>query len=172
MRAPSGDRAAGGDEATDAPATDRRQRLLDLYRAERVGMVRLAHLLTGSPTVAEDVVQDAFVRIYDVLDDVDQPGAYLRRTVVNLCHSHHRHRGVEQRWQSRQPPPSADLPPELDETWKALATLPDRQREVLVLRFHLDLRVADIAALLDLPLGTVKSQIHRGLAALTKELAP
>lgn len=149
-----------------------RSRLVALYHAERDAMVRLAHLLTGSIEVAEDVVQDAFLGIAPVLGQVDRPGAYLRRSVVNLCHSHHRRKGVERRWVDRQPPPRVDLPSELDETWRLLQALPPRQREVLVLRFHLDLRVADIAELLDMPVGTVKSHVHRGLAALAEEVAP
>lgn len=135
-------------------------------------MVRLARLLTGSQVVAEDVVQDAFVRLHPVLDVLDRPGAYLRRTVVNLCQSHHRRQDVEQRWLARQPSASADLPPELDETWRLLARLSDVQRHALVLRFYLDLRVQDIADLLDLPVGTVKSALHRGLAVLAKEVSP
>ncbi len=144
----------------------RREALAALYDAEWDAMVRLAHLLTGSPAVAEDVVQDAFVRIHGSIDEVRQPGAYLRRTVINLCHSHHRHAGVERRWRERQPPPEVVLDPEVDDTWRAVRALPARQREALVLRFYLDMKVADIATALDLPLGTVKSDIHRGLAAL------
>lgn len=148
-----------------------RDLLLALYQEEREGMVRLARLLTGSVVIAEDVVQDAFVQLYDRgLGAVDQPGAYLRRTVVNLCRSHHRRKGVETRWRARQPPPQVELPPELDEMRRALSTLADRQREALVLRFYLDLKVEDVAALLDRPAGTVKSDIHRGLAALTEEI--
>lgn len=147
-----------------------RDRLLELYQEEREGMVRLAHLFTGSVAIAEDMVQDAFVALYDRLEAVDQPGAYLRRTVVNLCHSHHRHQGVEDRWQARQPPPEVALPPDLDDMRRALSILTDHQREALVLRFYLDLKVDDVAALLDRPAGTVKSDIHRGLAALTEEV--
>lgn len=149
----------------------RRAELMALYDAERDGMVRLAHLLTGSLVTAEDVVQDAFVRLYDVLDDVRQPGAYLRRMVINLCHSHHRREDVARRWRDRQPPPEVVVPPDVDETWQAVRALPDRQREALVLRFHLDMKVADIAAALDLPVGTVKSDIHRGLATLAGEVS-
>lgn len=149
----------------------RRRRLLELYQAEREPMVRLAHLLTGSVPVAEDLVQEAFIRLFDRLDGLEQPGAYLRRTVVNLANSHHRRRGVEDRWRQRQGPPVATLPPELDETWQALAALPDAQRTALVLRFYLDLKVDDIAAVLEIPTGTVKSQIHRGLAALDGEVS-
>jgi RNA polymerase sigma factor (sigma-70 family) len=137
-------------------------------------MVQLAHLLTGSLVTAEDVVQDAFLRLHPHLDTVDNPGAYLRRTVVNLCQSTHRRRNVEQRWLARQtsPGPGADveLPGDLDETWRMLANLSEAQRQALVLRFYLDLRIEDIAELLDLPVGTVKSTLHRGLAALGKEI--
>jgi RNA polymerase sigma factor (sigma-70 family) len=134
-------------------------------------MVRLAHLLTGSPVTAEDVVQEAFVRLHAVLDTVANPGAYLRTTVVNLCRSQLRRRGVERRWLARQPSPGVELLPELDETWRALAGLSDAQRQALVLRFYLDLRVETIADLLELPIGTVKSTLHRGLAALGKEIS-
>lgn len=147
---------------------ERTAALIDLYDAERDAMVRLAHLLTGSPAVAEDVVHDAFLKLHAVLDDVAQPGAYLRRTVINLCHSHHRRAGVERRWRDRQPPPEVVLPPDVDDTWRAVRALPDRQREVLVLRFHLDMKVDDIAAALGIPPGTVKSTIHRGLATLAE----
>ena len=139
-------------------------------------MVRLAHLLTGSQATAEDLVQDAFVRLGPVLDTVDNAGAYLRRTVVNLCTSHHRHRGVEQRWLARQPPPDRllALPPELDETWRFLAQLPERQRRVLLASFIEGWSNAEVADRLGLPLGTVKSDIRRGLLALRPhvEVAP
>lgn len=153
-----------------SPDERRRDALIALYDAERDAMVRLAHLLTGSLAAAEDVVQDAFVKLHDGLDDVRQPGAYLRRTVVNLCHSHHRRAGVERRWHDRQPPPDIVLPPDVDDTWRAVRDLPRRQREVLVLRFYLDMKVDDIAAALDVPPGTVKSTIHRGLAALAERV--
>jgi RNA polymerase sigma factor (sigma-70 family) len=155
-----------------AGQADLRARLIELYQAERVSMVRLAHLLTGSALAAEDLVQDAFVQLHPVIDRVDNAGAYLRRTVVNLCRSHHRRRGVERRWLDRQSSPAPELPPDLDETWQALATLSPAQRHALVLRFYLDLRLEDVADLLDVPVGTVKSTVHRGLAALGKEIEP
>lgn len=154
--------AEGGD--------DRRARLLDLYDREHDGMVRLAHLLTGSPTTAQDVVQEAFVRVFQRLDDIAEPGGYLRSTVVNLARDHHRRQDVADRWQRRQAPPAAELPPELDETWAALGALPSHQRTALVLRFYLDLKVDEVADVLGIPAGTVKSQIHRGLAALSGEV--
>lgn len=153
-------------------ADDRRDRLLALYDAEWDGLVRLAHLLTGSVHTAEDLVQEAFVRAYDALDDVREPRAYMRRVVVNLTRSHHRRRGVEQRWQERQPPPAPALDADVDDTWHRLQHLSDDQRHALVLRFYLDMTVPGIAEVLGRPLGTVKSDIHRGLAHLAEEVTP
>lgn len=163
-------RAAGSAGPPD-PTGMRRERLLALYDREHAGMVRLAHLLTGSATTAEDVVQEAFVKVFQRLDGIAEPGAYLRRTVVNLARDHHRRRGVAERWERRQAAPAAELPPDVDETWQALGSLPEAQRTVLVLRFYLDLKVDDVAAVLDIPTGTVKSQIHRGLAALSGKVS-
>lgn len=158
---------------TTPPGDDRRDRLLALYDGEWDGLVRLAHLLTGSVAAGEDVVQDAFVRCYDVLDDVREPRAYLRATVVNLCRSHHRRRGVEQRWRDRQPAaPAVHLPADVDETWQRVQALPEAQHHALVLRFYLDMTVPAIAEALGRPVGTVKSDIHRGLAALAEEVTP
>lgn len=150
----------------------RQDRLLALYDAEWDGLVRLAHLLTGSVATAEDLVQDAFLRTYDALDDVRRPGAYLRTTVVNLCRSHDRRRRVEQRWLDRQRPSAVTLPPDVDEVWQRVQALPDAQRHALVLRFYLDMTVPAIAEALGRPVGTVKSDIHRGLAALAPEVTP
>jgi DNA-directed RNA polymerase specialized sigma24 family protein len=64
-------------------------------------MVRLAHLLTGSDLVAEDLVQDAFVRVDRAWARIDDPVPYLRASVVNACHSWHRQRSREaNRWEA------------------------------------------------------------------------
>ena len=92
------------------------------------------------------------------------PEAYLRTTVVNLCRSEHRRRARPAR---HEPPrPSAD--PEIDEFWTLMDELSGDQRACVVLRFHADQSVAQIAAALDLREGTVKSHIHRGLAKLRR----
>jgi DNA-directed RNA polymerase specialized sigma24 family protein len=59
--------------------------LAALYRDEHVAMVRLAHLLTGSIAVAEDLVHDVFVSLHGVVESADNPRAYLRTAVVNRC---------------------------------------------------------------------------------------
>jgi RNA polymerase sigma factor (sigma-70 family) len=140
-------------------------RLTELYRDRRDAMVRLAHLLTGSNAAAQDLVHDAFIKVGARLEAVDNPGGYLRRAVINECHMWLRHDGVVRRHARSEREP-VSLPPELDEMWDALASLPDRQRVALVCRYYEDLPIDEIADVLDCPSGTVKSLIHRGLAAL------
>src|SRR5262245_29972581 len=65
---------------------------IELYRAERAGMVRLAFLLTGGDASAEELVHDAFLAVHRRWAHVDNPSAYLRTSVVNACTSHHRRR--------------------------------------------------------------------------------
>ena len=140
--------------------------LSELYRREYGPMVRLAHLITGSNEVAEDLVQDSFVKMYRYWDRADQPGAYLRMTVVNGCRSWHRRRRMER---ERMPRPVAEAV-ELDsrELLDALARLGLRQRTALVLRFYADLAEADVARALGCRPGTAKSLVHRGLRELEK----
>jgi RNA polymerase sigma factor (sigma-70 family) len=140
-----------------------------LYRTQRLAMVRLARLLTDSPAVAEEIVQEAFIRFARSLGEKDEPAAYLRVIVVNLCRSQQRRTLVERRVAPRAPLHSGM--PEIDETWDLVRQLPFRQRAVLMLRYYEDLSEADIARLLRCRPGTVKSALHRGLAALRKELA-
>ncbi|MGH9127959.1 MAG: RNA polymerase sigma factor [Acidimicrobiales bacterium] len=145
--------------------------LIDLYRAQYTPMVRLAYLLTGSSAVAEDVVQEAFIRVRARLGSVDRPVAYLRAAVVNGSRNHHRHVEVERRLAPLSAAPEGFVD-QVDELGDALATLPERQRTVLVLRYYQGLSEAEIAAVLDCRAGTVKSLAHRGLASLRKVIAP
>lgn len=163
--------AAASGEAAAPPATMRR--LAVLYEQHAGDARRLAYLLTGDATLAEDVVQDAFVRLAGRLAhlrNVDAFGPYLRRTVVNLCRMHFRRRKVERAYVARQPsrePTSAG--PELrsdDDLRSGLLLLPDRQRAALVLRFYLDLPDVEIAETLRCRPSTVRSLIHRGTTAL------
>ena len=141
----------------------------DLYRREQPELVRLAVLLVGSPDVAADLVQDCFVRLHPRWDQVQDHRAYLRRSVVNACHSHHRRLR-----RSRRIDLGPGEPVELGarELSDALAKLPHRQRAALVLRFYAGLPDADIADALGCRPGTVASLIHRGLAALREVIEP
>lgn len=150
-----------------APATEWPTEFVELYEDRYQPMVRYAYLLVGTTEVAEELVQEAFLQVRRNWHRADHPKAYLRTTVTNLCRSHHRRKGVQLR---RRPAPTGPAQLEADEMWDAIATLPFRQRAVIVLRFYEDLPEAQIAELLGCATGTVASSLHRGLAKLRKEL--
>jgi RNA polymerase sigma-70 factor (sigma-E family) len=150
------------------PSRSRPQTLAEFYKDSYVPMVRLAILLTGSTEVAQDLVQDSFVKLHRRWTAIDDPQAYLRRVVVNTCRSHHRRRARDVNARDRL---VADLTPVVlaaDELGDALARLPYRQHAALVLRFYEDLSEADIARALGCRPGTVGSLVSRGLAELRK----
>jgi RNA polymerase sigma-70 factor (sigma-E family) len=154
--------------------------LEQLYDEHYVRLVRLSVLLLGDAGRAEEVVQDSFVAIYqrwDRMGGADVP-AYLRQTVVNRSRSVLRHLKVVAQ-QPTEPPPDEpgadhDLLDGVRRTGviSALARLPRRQREVLVLRYYLDLSEREIAATLRISQGAVKSHASRGAAALRRHLSP
>lgn len=141
------------------------------YEVQLAPSVRLAHLIVGSPSVAQDLVHDVFISIHARWATIDNPEAYLRTAVINRCRSAQRRQIVERLHLRR---PAEWMPatiPEVDETWAAVRRLPVDQRTVLVLRFYADLSLAEIAAELGKPIGTVKSTLHRGLARLKEQLS-
>jgi RNA polymerase sigma factor (sigma-70 family) len=140
-----------------------------LYRRLRPGLVRLAHLLTGSASVAEDVVHDAFIGFVRA-KSVHDPAAYLRRSVVNLATNVHR-RTRRERLHLATVSEAVVEPTEVDETWQLVRTLPPRQRAVLVLRFYLDLSEAETAQVLGCRPGTVASTSSRALAKLKEQMS-
>ncbi|MGH3443835.1 MAG: SigE family RNA polymerase sigma factor [Nocardioidaceae bacterium] len=165
---------AGTDRRWDADTA-----VEQLYAAHYRRLVRLSVLLVRDQQTAEEVVQDAFVAMHGrwrSLRDPDKALAYLRQSVVNRSRSVLRHRGVETKYapalRASQPhaEPGADVPV-LDAERRArvldaLARLPRRQREVLALRYFLDLSEADIANTLGISRGAVKSHASRGSSAL------
>jgi RNA polymerase sigma-70 factor (sigma-E family) len=151
--------------------------LSDLYAAHARDGIRLAFLLTGDRALAEDLVQDAFVRLVGRLRHLREPnafGAYLRRTIVNLATSHLRHRRVERAYLERvaaAPSPATTNNDELDETMhRVLLGLPQRQRAAIVLRFYEDLSDVQTAAILGCSPGTVRSLVSRGMKTLREGL--
>jgi RNA polymerase sigma-70 factor (sigma-E family) len=150
-------------------------RLGELYRRHAGDAARLAYLVTGDRALAEDLVQEAFVRLAGRFRDLRNPDAfdlYLRRTVVNLARSHFRRKRVERAYLAGRGREPADQPteqPDLhghDELWTALLELPERQRTALVLRFFEDLSEVATAEVMGCPVGTVKSLASRGLHRL------
>jgi RNA polymerase sigma factor (sigma-70 family) len=144
--------------------------LSELFRRQRGPLVQLARMLTGSLSVAEEVVQEAFLRVMQRNGEgLRNPEAYLRTSVSNLSKTHLRRLGLERRVRPNDRLILED--PELDETWKVLCKLPFQQRAVVALRFYFDLPEADIADVLGCRLGTVKSSLHRGLSTLRRRLS-
>jgi RNA polymerase sigma factor (sigma-70 family) len=142
----------------------------ELFASEHDGLRRLARLLIGSDVVAEDLVQEAFLRLQASPTCPDNPGGYLRTVLVNLCRDHTRRHA--RAWKGALAVHLVEAPPEVDDTWAAVCRLPVRQRAAVVLRYYQDLPEAEIAKLLGCRPGTVKSSLSRALAALRKELSP
>ena len=149
-------------------------RLAELYTRHAAEAIRLAYFLTGDRLLAEDLVQDAFVKLAGRLVHLRDPGAfdaYLRRTVVNLANSHFRRRQVEREYlrHSATEPAAVANAPDTDrrhELWTDLQRLPARQRAAIVLRIYEDLPEARVAEILGCRPGTVRSLVSRGLAQL------
>ncbi len=141
------------------------------FFAERfVPLSRLAFLLTGSSSVADELTQDACEQVFRRWSHIDHPRTYARTAIVNAARSWGRHRTVVDRTPGDIPRP-AELDADAIAVREVLKQLPERQREVLVLRFYADVKIDDIAAELDCPVGTVKSLIHRGIARMQEELS-
>lgn len=145
------------------------------FSAEAENLRRLAVFLTGDPVRGADVAQEALVRVYQHWGRIrnEDPGPYARRTLVNLIRSAHRRSLLERRHAEREQRDlkvvrEADTARMNDwlELAQALKKLSPTRRAVIVLRFYEDMSEAEIARVLDRPLGTVKSDVHRGLAQL------
>ncbi|HWJ63063.1 MAG TPA: sigma-70 family RNA polymerase sigma factor [Acidimicrobiales bacterium] len=143
-----------------------------VYRSERAAVLRLATLLVRSDAVAEELVQEAFLRLHRHFEDVDNPPGFVRTAVVRLASTWRSRAAMERDRLDRLPVVDAVAPGELDETWDALGRLKPERATVLVLRFYEDLSQEEIARLLGCSAGTVRSRVRRGLADLRKELAP
>jgi len=152
-----------------------------LHRQHYTALVRLATLVVGDVGVAEQLTQDAFVRLqlrWGGLRHLDRAPAYLRSAVLNGARSHLRRRKVSSRHDDRRTvepqavtPESAALGrAEHERVLAALRRLPERQREAVALRYYLDLPEAEIAAAMGVSAGSVKSHLHRGLASLAVHL--
>ncbi|WP_246166176.1 SigE family RNA polymerase sigma factor [Nocardioides psychrotolerans] len=167
---------------TDRPSWSADEALDELYAAHWRSLVRLSVLLVRDAGTAEEVVQDAFVAMHgrwSRLREPDKALAYLRQSVVNGSRSVLRHRGVVARHASSQlqagsragGDEAAEALARRDAVLEALRALPERQREVLTLRYYLDLPESEIAEALGISRGAVKSHASRGSATLRDLLA-
>ena len=148
----------------------------DLFRKHHLELVRLALVMVGDLATAEDVVQDAFERLHRGWRGLRQPSsglAYVRSSVLNGSRSVHRRAAVARKHvpelaetSAARGQDAASAADDRGELAAALRLLPRRQRDVLVLRYYLDLDVAEIAATLRISPSSVRATNTRGLAAL------
>ncbi|HZZ49218.1 MAG TPA: SigE family RNA polymerase sigma factor [Pseudonocardia sp.] len=173
------DTGAGAPVVPQQKTQKRPRTLADLYSEHRMRLVRLAMLLVDEPATAEDVVQEAFAglhRHWRQLRDEHAALAYLRTAVVNGSRSVLRRRRTAREYvpphpvNARSAESLAMLSAEHAAVVKALGTLPDRQREVLVLRYYGGLSEAEIAEATGISRGTVKSTASRALDAVARSM--
>ena len=153
--------------------------LAALHREHYRSLVKLASILIDDAGACEEIVQDAFVSVFRSVHRVEDPDklpAYLRSAVLNGARSQLRKQQVRGRLRvvALDDVASAEAAAVRADDQRAvidaLRSLPDRQRDVLVLRFYLDLTEPEIAATLGIAAGTVKTHVRRGLDTLTEQL--
>lgn len=162
--------AVAGDDA------ERKQLLVKMFHQEGTSLVRLARLFTDDRNAAEDLVQEAFIRLYRsahrVTDESKLP-AYLRSIVLNLARDHNRRGLLSLRHQQASHLPPAEAPDEQifrsesqARVIESLGELSPRQRDCLVLRYFMDLSEREIAETLGISPNSVKTHTQRGMTAL------
>lgn len=162
-------------------AVDRDALVARLFQEEGVSLVRMARLVTDDRNAAEDLVQEAFIRLHRSAHRIEDPAKaapYLRSIVINLARDHNRRGLMSLRHQEAEPAGrDPDRPEELvvgDEERtaivRALQDLSGRQRDCLLLRFYLELTERETAELLGISPNSVKTHCRRGLAAMRESL--
>jgi RNA polymerase sigma-70 factor (sigma-E family) len=178
LRLPDPISAAGEPAQAALLAADAAETVSALYQTTALGLIRLAYVILGDRHAAEDVVQEAFCNLFrrfDRLSHGDGLEYYVRAAVLNGCRSVLRRRAVRSRKVLYElPAPSAEAAvlggEERDELIRAVDLLPARQRETLVLRYYLELSDDEIARLMGVSSGTVRSAAHRALDTLARTL--
>jgi RNA polymerase sigma-70 factor (sigma-E family) len=156
---------------------DHDREFVDFFADQYWPLRRLGFLLTGNWHEADELAQEAVARTFAAwtrLRDPNKAAAYARKVLVNRHRSLLRRALVEARHAmvQREERYEPDFSGDDQLLWHALQQLPARQRAALVLRFYLDLPETEVARLLGVPPGTVKSWVHRGLAHLRARLGP
>jgi len=141
-------------------------------RREWPRLVGSLSLFTGDGDLAEELAQETLTRVcrdWRTVSNLDSPGAWAHRVALNLARSHYRHRSVARRHRARLASPTAVHDPDTATVFavrNAVSQLPVRQRTALVLRYFADLSVAETAAAMQCPQGTVKTLTREAIAAL------
>jgi RNA polymerase sigma-70 factor (ECF subfamily) len=148
----------------------------DVYRREYPGLVAVATALTGDLRDGEDAVQDTMVKAFvrwEAVSQLDRPGAWCHRVLLNACRSRWRRRRTEARFwdRARRGERSTPAPsPEVMVFWGLVRELPTRPRVAVTLHFAGERTLAEIASILGVPEGTVRSDIARARVVITAEL--
>jgi len=160
---------------------ERRAFVESLYHEEVTSLVRLARIFTDDRSGAEDIVQEAFIKMYHAAGRISDPkksAAYLRSIVLNLARDQNRRGLMSLRHQDalidrrhvEKPDEQVVRTESQSEVLEALDTLSPRQRDCLVLRFYMDLSERDIADTLSISPNSVKTHCRRGMEALAERL--
>ena len=159
---------------------DRDRELTDLFLNHYDPLRRLAYVILGDASLAEEITMEAFAKAlsrWRLVSRADHPHAYLRQIVVNLCRSKIRRKIVERKFGGLFEKEAGDaVVSDVEDhglnvdVWNAVRGLPERQRTCIVLRYLEDLSEPDIATVLNIPVGTVKSQLSRGRKKLADAL--
>lgn len=163
----------------DQPAADRTESVRALYERCHADMVRFAAFLTGDVDGAEDIAHEAFVRVFDAWDRIDDPDradAYVKTTVVNLVRTGYRRQEVADRKADRHLAVVSSAEDDAlgqigrEHVLAAVAFLPLRQRACVVMRHWMRMTESEIADTLDISVGSVRTHVKRGTAALKERL--
>jgi RNA polymerase sigma factor (sigma-70 family) len=160
--------------ASTAHSTSK-ERMAELYQIHSQAALRLAFAVTGDEELAQDLVQEAFVRVFGRFADRREPESferYLRTTILNLARTVWRKRAFERafRRSSHGPEISASADPtEKHAVWSALLRLPQRQRAALYLRYYEDLSEKQVADVLDLSVPAARSLLMRARKSLAEK---
>ena len=176
VRDVSPDRTRAGDRTVDVDAA-----IAELFAVHATSLVRMARLFVDDRNAAEDIVQEAFIRLSRSLQRLrspDKAAPYLRSIVLNLARDHNR-RGLVSLRHQQSSHYERDLSSAEDQVVRdedqqavvdALRTLPTRQRDCVTLRYYLELPVGEVAETLGISPNSVKTHLRRGLAALESAL--
>lgn len=164
------------DDALDIeqPTVRPRPDFAAFYRSEYVAVVTLAAVLSGSRAAAEDIAQEAFASTFARWEVLEQPAAWVRRVVTNLCASWVRRRVREiaalRRFRSRRDHGPLLADPDADEYWATVRELPKRQAQCITLHYLEDRSTADIADILGIAEATVRVHLHHARTELALRL--